>query len=168
MVDEHTYLHQPERITIAATARIDWNVRINGGDGCVIGEHVHIASGSVINAGNGDVEIGDHSTCSNTVIICGGMPDIGYLHISAADPIEHQHPVHKRTVIGKHVVIFAGAVICPGVTVRDYAVVGAGAVVTKDVPACAIVAGVPARVIGSRMMQEDGAFSVRYHDKVKA
>lgn len=37
--------------------------------------------------------------------------------------------------------------ICPGVTIGKYAVVGAGAVVTKDVPDYAVVAGVPAKVI---------------------
>lgn len=150
MIDSHTYLHQPEHITIAPTARIDWGVRINGGGGCVIGEHVHIATGSVINAGNGYVEMGESSGCSNNVVIAAGMPDLMHLHISAADEPEHQHPLRMRTVIGKHVVIFAGAVICPGVTVGDGAVIGAGAVVTKDVPAWAIMAGVPARQIGYR------------------
>lgn len=37
--------------------------------------------------------------------------------------------------------------ICPGVTIGEYAVVAAGAVVTKDVPAYAVVGGVPAKVI---------------------
>jgi len=46
--------------------------------------------------------------------------------------------------------IGAGAVIVCGVTINEYAVVGAGAVVTKDVPPRAVVAGVPARIIGTR------------------
>lgn len=44
--------------------------------------------------------------------------------------------------------------ICPGVTIGKHAVVGAGAVVTKDVPDCAVVGGVPAKVI--RMQNPDG------------
>jgi acetyltransferase-like isoleucine patch superfamily enzyme len=150
MIDPHVYLHQPERITLAPTVRLDWNVRVNGGDGCVIGEHVHIATGCVINAGCGYVEIGDHSGCSNNVVVAAGMPDLAFAHISAADEARHQHPIRKRTIIGRHVVIFANATILPGVTVGDYAVIGAGAVVTKDVPAGEIWLGCPAKKIGVR------------------
>lgn len=150
MIDSNVYLHQPERIAIAPTARIDWNVRINGGDGCVIGEHVHIATGCVINAGNGYVEIGDHSGCSNNVVVAAGMPDLSFYHISAAEKPDQQHPLRCKTVIGRFVVIFANATICPGVTIGNGAVIGAGSVVTKDVPAWEVWAGVPARKIATR------------------
>jgi acetyltransferase-like isoleucine patch superfamily enzyme len=154
MIDENVYLHQPERITIANTARIDWNVRINGGEGVTIGEHVHIATGSVINAGNGEVVFGDHSGCSNNVVIAAGMPDLDYLHISAADEPHDQHPLRMKTVIGRYVVIFANATICPGVTIGDGAVIGAGAVVTQDVPPMEIWAGVPAKLIRRRNLDD--------------
>lgn len=155
MIDEHVYLHQPDKITIAPTARIDWNVRINGGEGCVIGEHVHIATGCVINAGNGYVEMGEGSGCSNGVVIAAGMPDLAFPFISAADMPENQHPLRLKTVIGKHVVIFANATILPGVTIGDFAVIAAGAVVTRDVPAGEVWAGTPARKIRGRGMKID-------------
>jgi acetyltransferase-like isoleucine patch superfamily enzyme len=50
-------------------------------------------------------------------------------------------------VIGRKVWLGAAATVLPGVTIGDGAIVGAGAVVTKDVPANAIVAGVPAKLI---------------------
>ena len=55
-----------------------------------------------------------------------------------------------KVEIGNDVWIGARAIIMPGVTVGDGAIIGAGAVVTKDVPSCAIVGGVPARVIKMR------------------
>jgi acetyltransferase-like isoleucine patch superfamily enzyme len=60
----------------------------------------------------------------------------------------------RMPVIGNDVWIGANAVILRGVTIGDGAVVAAGAVVNKDVPAYAIVGGVPAKVIKYRFDQE--------------
>lgn len=68
------------------------------------------------------------------------------------------HPVHpvtrnseyeygKEVVIGDHVWIGGNAVICPGVTIGNNVVVGAGSVVTKDIPDWCIAAGNPCKVI---------------------
>lgn len=53
-----------------------------------------------------------------------------------------------KTKVKRGASIGARAVICPGITIGEYAIVAAGAVVTKDVPPYAIVAGNPARIIG--------------------
>lgn len=67
------------------------------------------------------------------------------------DPNSETHESRTGKVhIGHHVWIASGATILPGVSIGDGAVVAAGAVVTKDVPSKAIVAGIPARVIGER------------------
>ena len=61
--------------------------------------------------------------------------------------------------IGNHVFIGANATILPGVTVGDYAVIGAGSVVTRDVPAGCVVAGVPARRISTSETLSERTFS---------
>ena len=63
----------------------------------------------------------------------------------------HKQPWTEKTVtIGSDVWIGARCVILPGVTIGDGAVVAAGSVVTRDVPAGAVVGGVPAKVIKTR------------------
>ena len=54
---------------------------------------------------------------------------------------------YGKVTVKKNAWLGLNVTICPGVTIGEYAVVGAGAVVTKDVPAYAVVGGVPAKVI---------------------
>lgn len=63
------------------------------------------------------------------------------------DPQQRKHLDLKSVHIKRNVWIGAGATILPGVTVGENAIVAAGAVVNKDVPANAIVGGVPARLL---------------------
>lgn len=65
------------------------------------------------------------------------------------DPIERSSGVEyaKAITIGNDVWLGGHATICPGVTIGDAAVIGAGAVVTKDVPSRTIVAGNPAKPV---------------------
>ena len=60
-----------------------------------------------------------------------------------ATEVEYGKPI----VVGNHVWIGANATVLPGVTIGDNAVIGAGAVVSRDIPANCVAAGVPARVI---------------------
>ncbi|HYE95585.1 MAG TPA: CatB-related O-acetyltransferase [Rubricoccaceae bacterium] len=67
-------------------------------------------------------------------------------------PEEHRR---ERLVVGDDVWIGYGAIVLSGVTVGRGAIVAAGALVTKDVPPYALVAGVPARVAGRRFSEEE-------------
>lgn len=60
--------------------------------------------------------------------------------------------LYKKTSIGKQCFIGARAIILPGVSIGDHVIVGAGSVVTKDVPSHCIVAGNPAKVIKEHIM----------------
>jgi acetyltransferase-like isoleucine patch superfamily enzyme len=143
-----------ERITIGAHSRVDGLVKLEGGEGVTIGEHVHIASFSHINAGGGTVVFGDHSGCASGVRIIGGYPDPSYLHVSAAEFREHCHVIKRVTTIGAWAVVFSNAVIYPGVTIGEGALIGAGSVVTKDVEPWTVVGGVPAKKLRDRPLHE--------------
>ncbi|MFB9276291.1 CatB-related O-acetyltransferase [Cohnella cellulosilytica] len=91
---------------------------------------------------------------------------LGYEGIPGILPQEEVIDVYgiasnKKIVIGNDVWIGANAILLPGVTVGDGAVIGAGAVVTKDVPPYAIVGGVPARLIRYRFSPEETEILLR-------
>jgi acetyltransferase-like isoleucine patch superfamily enzyme len=61
--------------------------------------------------------------------------------------------IYAHTRIGKHCFIGIGSIIMPGVTIGDSVIIGAGSVVTKDIPPRSIAAGNPAKVL--RTLEED-------------
>ena len=65
----------------------------------------------------------------------------------ALEPVKCRRNRYAPIRIGENVWIGSNATILPGVTLGDWAVVAAGAVVTKDVPPMTVVGGVPARVL---------------------
>lgn len=66
----------------------------------------------------------------------------------------HTKYTYGKVTIKKNAWIGMNATICPGVTIGEYAVVAAGAVVTKDIPAYAVAGGVPAKVIKMQNPEE--------------
>lgn len=115
-----------------------------------VGENVVINNGTIIAARVG-VTIGDGTGIGYHVLI---MDSDGH-------PLVPGEPTQEGPItIGKHVWIASKAAIMQGVTIGDYAVVATGAVVTKDVPPYAVVAGVPAKVI---KVLEPGSITWRFH-----
>mgnify|MGYP002622525727 CR=1 FL=1 len=128
-----------------------------------LGDFSVVESYSCVNNAVGDVVIGHHTRIGlhNTII---GPVNIGN-HVNLAqgitvtalnhnfsDPssrIDEQGVSTTPVNIGNDIWIGANAVVLPGVSIGDHAVVAAGAVVTKDVPPHTLVAGVPAKVIKS-------------------
>lgn len=115
------------------------------GKNITLGKNVFINSGCCFQD-QGGITIGDGSLIGHQVVLA---------------TLNHEYAVSKRAGmrpapihIGQRVWIGAHATVLPGVTIGDGAIVAAGAVVTKDVPACTIVAGVPARVVRELTEQE--------------
>lgn len=111
---------------------------------CEFGKNLTLGKDVFINMGctfqdAGGITIGDGT------LIGHGSTVVTLNH--ATDPARRADMVPAPVVIGRKVWLGAGVTIVPGVTIGDGAIIGAGAVVTKDVPADAIVAGVPARLI---------------------
>lgn len=109
------------------------------------GKNIHIGEDVFINSGcrfqdQGGIEIGAGSLIGHNAVITTLNHDM--LPSRRAD----MHPA--RVVIGRGVWFGANVTVLPGVSIGEGAVVGAGAVVTKDVPAGAIVIGVPAKQVG--------------------
>lgn len=108
----------------------------------VIGELAGIQTKSII---EGDVEIGQYSSIGPHVQI------ISERHgFHPTTPIKFQKKKSKKIVIGKDVFIGGHAMVLRGVAIGDGSIIGAGAVVTKDIPSYCVAVGVPAKVIKKR------------------
>lgn len=119
------------------------------GKNCVIGQNVYIGY---------CVKIGDNCKIQNNVSVYDGVTLEDYVFCGpscvftndltprAEFPLGFEN--HAKTLVKRGASIGANATIVCGVTIGEYAMVGAGSVVTKDVPDYALVVGVPARVVG--------------------
>lgn len=126
------------------------NVRI--GRGCLLQEGVYIRAGA-----DGRVTIGDRAALNSFCRIFGhGGVEIGadtqigpgvLITTTDHDYDSQLETRYKRVKIGQRGWIGANVTVLPGIEIGDSCVIGAGAVVTKDVPGGSIAVGVPARVV---------------------
>jgi UDP-2-acetamido-3-amino-2,3-dideoxy-glucuronate N-acetyltransferase len=142
------------------------------GAGTRVWAYAHVLPGAVIGAAcnicdqtfiENDVRLGDRVTIKCGVQVWDGvtLEDDVFVGPNAtfsndAFPRSGHHPEkYARTLVKRGASIGANATILPGLTIGESAMIGAGAVVTADVPPMAIVTGNPARIVGY-----DGAGSV--------
>lgn len=111
-----------------------------------MGHDVSIGPGCYIRASHASVRLGSYLTFGAHTIIISGSPDYKRLDI----PMMMQTGSVKGITIGDDVWFGVGVKVIDGVRIGNGCVIGAGAVVTKDIPDLSIAAGVPAKVIGSR------------------
>ena len=118
-------------------------------EGVELGGHAVIMMGAILNIG---ARIGE-GTMIDMGAVLGGRATVGKRsHIGAGAVLAGviEPPSATPVVVGDHVLVGANAVILEGVQVGDHAVIAAGAIVTENVPANAVVAGAPARIIKYR------------------
>ena len=124
----------------------------------VAGPFSYVAPGCMISSG---VEIGAYTMIGPRVMILGN----DHVHNVAGKPVIFSgRPEFKKTLIGSDVWIGAGCIIICGVKIGDGAIIGAGAVITKDIAPYSIMVGVPAKFIRQRFDLEQQAL----HDRMLA
>ena len=134
--------------------------RCTGPEGISIGNEVVFANNCVI-GGEGGLEIGNYVMIGNNVTILSSNHGYEKLDI----PMLRQKITLAPVKIMDDVWIGANAVIQPGVTIGQGAIIGANAVVVKDVEPYSIVGGIPARLI---KMRADIETIQRLHDKERS
>jgi len=159
-------MSKEKKYFIHESSYVDKNVEI--GDGTKIWHFSHIQTGvqlgkncSVgqnVNIGN-NVKIGNHVKIQNNVsvyegveledyVFCGPSMVFTNIKVPRSEFPQRGSEFYQKTLVKKSASIGANATIICGVTIGEYALIGSGAVVTKDVPAYALVVGNPGRVVG--------------------
>ncbi len=151
-------------VTIHPTAIVDDGAQI--GEGCRVWHWTHICSGARIGSGcsfgqnvfvGNDVVIGNKVKVHNNVsvydavtlesdVFCG--PSVVFTNVFNPRSAVTRKDEYRRTLIRRGATLGANSTIVCGITVGEYAFVGAGAVVNNDVPDYALMVGVPARQVG--------------------
>jgi len=148
---------KPTRYSVIKNAEVGKNARIYDQVNlyrCKIGKNTKIDSFVYIEEG---VTIGDNCKIRPFVFIPTGVviedsvfiaPNVTFTNDK--HPRAHGEWTRLQTRVKRFASIGAGSTINPGVQIGENALIGAGSVVTKNIPDNAIVVGVPARVIGTR------------------
>ncbi len=151
-------------VSIHASAIVDDGAQL--GEGCRVWHFAHISAGARIGRGcsfgqgvyvGNDVQIGDNVKVQNNVsvydavtleddVFCG--PSMVFTNVHNPRSAVVRKAEYRRTLVRRGATLGANCTIVCGVTVGEHAFVGAGAVVSRDVPAYALVLGVPARQVG--------------------
>src|SRR3954465_12241569 len=156
MIDATAFVHESsyvdEGATIGAASKV-WHF-CHVMPGAVIGSRCSLGQNVVVMKA---VRIGDNCKIQNNVSLYEGVtleddvfcgPSMVFTNVMNPRSHVSRKSEYRRTLVRRGASIGANATIICGTTLGEYAFVGAGSVVAKDVPAFALVVGVPARRIG--------------------
>jgi UDP-2-acetamido-3-amino-2,3-dideoxy-glucuronate N-acetyltransferase len=135
------------------------------GRNCIIGQNVYVDNNTVV--GNG-VKIQNNVSVYNSVVLEDDVfigPSAVFTNVFNPRSFIERKSEFKKTIVMKGATIGANATIVCGTSIGQYAFVGAGSVVTKDVPAYALVVGNPARQKG--WISEQG-YNLQFGDDGRA
>jgi acetyltransferase-like isoleucine patch superfamily enzyme len=166
----HVVLRHPHKIALGDGVVIDDGCCLDakGTDnrGIVVGDGVFIGRNTILSCKNGDIVIGDHANIGfNVEVFSAARVTIGrnvliaaYTYLVGGDhlydrvdiPVLYQGRTARGIEVGDNVWLGAHVVVTDGARIGRDAIIGAGAVVVGEIPAFAVAAGVPARVIRDR------------------
>ncbi|MEK2608756.1 acyltransferase [Pseudomonas shirazensis] len=151
LISDKASLYNCPNITIGDNVRIDDFAVISAGEGgIVIADFVHIAVFSLL-TGAGRICMDSFSGLSSRVSVYSSSDDYsGGSLTNPTVPDRYKRVVSADVSIGKHVIIGAGSVVLPGVTLEEGVAVGALSLVSRNCTAFGTYSGVPARRIKER------------------
>ena len=151
MLSDKASYYNCKNIRIGNNVRVDdFCVLSAGAGGIDIGNYIHIAV-FVSLIGAGKIALADFSGISSRVAIYSSNDDYsGGALTNPTVPAEYTNIKHADVKIGRHVIIGAGSIVLPGVTLEDGVAVGALSLIRKDCKSFGIYMGVPAKRIGER------------------
>lgn len=176
------YFRHPSKISIGGGCEIRRGCGLYGNTslecGIRIGNNCRIKEFCILDSYGGNIELGEQVLLGQACTIHGhGGVVIGEFVLIGAhtcvfsnnhrfdrlpELIQHQGEESFQTVIGRNTWIGSSCVILAGVSIGENSVIGAGAVVSKDIPAGSLAVGVPARVIRP-IHRRDFCEENRYH-----
>ena len=150
-ISDRASFYGVNRITVGDNTRIDDFCVVSAGlGGIYIGQHVHIAVYSSL-IGAGKITLADFCNISSRVSIYSSSDDhSGATMTNPTVASEYTGVKHADVFLGRHVLVFGGSVVLPGVTLEEGVVIGALSLIKKDCEAFGIYVGNPARRIKDR------------------
>jgi len=151
LLSDKASIHGASRIVLGDHVRIDDFCVLSAGEGGMcIGSYVHVACQCTL-VGKARIELEDFSGLSARVAVYSSSDDYsGSGMTNPTVPAEFRKVTNAPVRIGRHVIVGAGAVILPGVTIGEGAAVGALTLVAKPLEPFTIYSGIPARRVGER------------------